>query len=241
MGLDVGLDLVPGTIEGGTVAQPSSLLNGLVAGWLMNETSNGSVQVDRVDVLGVATLTDNNTTASNAGGKNGAASDHVFANDEYFSVTTQTPLNGDRTVSLWVYPTNIAAQRPLASGGDTYRDSSPHWLISMRQTGTNVFSVYHGGGYRTGTTAQAALNTWYHVVYTYKHSTTNVGLWINGVREVDVNAADSNAGANNYIGAGYNTAMGGRLDDVYIWNRVLTDDEIAEVYASGASNPYPFT
>jgi hypothetical protein len=32
----------------------------------------------------------------------------------------------------------------------------------------------------------------------------------------------------------------GRIDEVAVWDRVLTDDERAELYAAGAGKFYPF-
>jgi hypothetical protein len=58
--------------------------NNLVAGWPLNETSDGSASVQRADVLGALTLTDNNTTPS-AAGQIGNAASFASASNESLS------------------------------------------------------------------------------------------------------------------------------------------------------------
>jgi hypothetical protein len=214
----------------------SGLLTGLTAYWKMDETSG-----TRLDSVGSNHLTDNNSVSS-AAGKIGTASSHTAASSQYLTVGGSLTASGSaRTVSLCVYPTDVSTQRAFASfaAAATPLSGTPVFILGYRQGGgSGPFFAYSGGNYRNGTTV-AALNTWYHVAYTYDPSSSNVGLWINGTREVNVTAADSNSGTTLYIGAGFNAYHDGRVDEVGLWSRVLTSIEIGTLYNAGVGVTYP--
>jgi hypothetical protein len=65
----------------------------LVAGWKMDESSNGSGPVPRADVLGIYELTDVNTTPSTTGVV-GLAADVATANTEYLSHSSGPDVSG---------------------------------------------------------------------------------------------------------------------------------------------------
>src|SRR3972149_1905325 len=122
-GLDaMGLRRRPYAVQSGGGVDPR--WDDLVAGWKLDESSDGSAPVARADVLGVYELTDNNTVAS-ATGKIGNAASFVTANSESLSVAdTDDALDGgdrDLTYSLWIKTTTVTQQSIFAksnSGGD---------------------------------------------------------------------------------------------------------------------------
>jgi hypothetical protein len=217
---------------GGRIAA-SSLLTGMVAYWKLDETSG-----TRFDSYGANHLSVNGTITSGAG-KFGNAS--VFGSGlNYHAVSSALSPNGaSRSISAWVYMTSSTSAFFLESGpgvGDS--GGTPLWIMKAHHGGSGgPFAVYHGGNYRSGTTV-ASTNTWYHVVYTYNISGASVGLWINGVREVNINVADANTGTGIYIGAPYSDYQGS-IDEVGIWNRELTSGEIATLYNAGLGVTYP--
>ena len=108
----------------------------------------------------------------------------------------------------------------------------------------NTFLMWRGGG-STGSPPLAAtsppLNQWVHVVYTQE---------INGDWKWYMNGALSNSGnftdPMNYfsefrIGGcnNYNCSWNDKLDDIGIWNRALSPQEITNLY--NAQNPQPCT
>ena len=106
-----------------------------------------------------------------------------------------------------------------------------------------------------GTTILA--NNWYHAVVQIDR-TDKVKLFLNGsaVTLATTNGTNNLApySANNYntnnpfrIGAGTNsdnvtpsTFYSGKIDEVGIWNKVLTPTEVTELYNSGAGKFYPY-
>jgi hypothetical protein len=229
-------DRVQGLIDAG-VRSGVSLLSGLTAYWALGEASG-----TRFDSLGVNNLSDNGGVGS-ATGIVGNGSSHTAASSQYLSVGGSLTANGvDRSLSMWVYPTNVSVQRGIASGGPAGAPLStlPLFIVGYRRGGgSGAFYVYCGGGYRDGSTV-AALNTWYHVVYTYNASSTNVGLWINGTREVNLNQVDSQTAPTLYIGSGFTAYHDGRIDEVGLWSRELTSTEIALLYNNGVGTSWPF-
>src|SRR5512137_2929130 len=100
MRLDSGLSLKIGSWLARVAASPagSTLLNGLVAYWPLDEQSG-----TRYDAVGDADLTDNNTVLASNAGPSGTVASFVAANSESLSVAT--PWNGTTSVTIagWVY------------------------------------------------------------------------------------------------------------------------------------------
>jgi len=109
-----------------------------------------------------------------------------------------------------------------------FQESSTSWLIFIRRS-TGVYAFEKGAVADLYSTTVATLDAWDHVVWTV--GTDNIPiLYVNG--EQVYNSADSQAFVattrNNTIGgdiAGI-PSWEGRLDDVYIFDRALSLDEI---------------
>ncbi len=98
------------------------------------------------------------------------------------------------------------------------------------------------GSVLTSTRTMAG-NTWYHIVATYDGSVKY--LYINGIREPDSVNTSGSLGPNTYhrdftLGSYDHTAngdyvnfFGGKMDDVRIYNRALSNAEIAAIYEAG--------
>ncbi len=84
-------------------------------------------------------------------------------------------------------------------------------------------------------TTTVPLSQWQHIVYTY--NSNNVNVYLNGVlisSFSNVSLVNSNNGL-YYFGAsisGSSQFYAGKLDDIGIWNRALTQDEITSLYYS---------
>jgi hypothetical protein len=86
---------------------------------------------------------------------------------------------------------------------------------------------------------------WNHVVATYNGSNAATGLkiYINGAEQSVARSANNFPGSgilnNETLKIGTDTGatsavFGGRLDDVRVYNRLLTSGEVSSLYASGA-------
>jgi hypothetical protein len=106
-----------------------------------------------------------------------------------------------------------------SSGGYAEVDTQPDWTVT-------------------------SANTWYHAVFIADG--TNLTVYVNGVQQKQASFANNISYGSDatFIIGGRDAAnygcMNGILDEIAIWNRVLTADEITELYNNGAGKAYPF-
>lgn len=215
----------------------SSLLTGLVHFWTMSESSGV-----RSDSVGTNHLADP-TSIGSAPGLMGNAASLVKASSQYFSGTTPTVFSSGaaRTLMLWfkiaageTVPNSIFGVQNLPHGSDRRcsiysSGSAPYKTIGL-QLGSNALTT--AGFYST--------EEWHQLIYTFDGVDTH-NLYSDGgtLRGTKV-AADAGSTAGMYFGnsaAGY---LNGLLQQVGVWSRVLSTDEMATIYAAGAGLPYPF-
>ncbi len=145
--------------------------------------------------------------------------------------------------TAWIYfdpgtgvPANTAEILSRAAA-----DISKGYEWGTKDSGSNTFHLsyaYNDGGIRgwyEDTTAMSR-GTWYHVGATWNQAAGSVRFFINGVFTHAVATTTGTIGHNatdpfsiGYQGAN-NSGWSGRLDDVQLWGRVLTDAEIGAVY-----------
>jgi len=204
----------------------------------LNETSNGSVSVNRADSSGNNnTLTDNNTVASIIGRLANAA-DFVRSRSEYFSIADSAQTGLDLTppfsIAFWVnYDTSGSTDGTLGKGNSltqySYqiyrRSSSPYKMtIKLSANGTSATSFDSDSGIPAG--------SWNHVAVVVNGNTVN---WY-------LNGTSNNAQPGSWTSALYNSSLpfvlgdrasgdgsriDGKLDEVRIYNRALTAGEIS--------------
>ncbi len=137
----------------------------------------------------------------------------------------------DQTVEAWVYPTNVTGTRPIVSKMLLNRGYSLE-LVSGRAS----FRLFNSGGIAetvTGTTI-LSLNTWHHVVGIRNTSTGKLHIYVNG-NEENVAVFTGLIGTSTspfYVGRNNAAYFAGRLDEVAIYNYVLSPTRIAAHYAA---------
>jgi len=97
-----------------------------------------------------------------------------------------------------------------------------------------------GGGYPTVTsTVLLSKNTWYMVTVVYNLSTGKMKIYRNGVYDTEgsILPLDETVGADLYVGRdqpaiGANYFLKGSLDDIRIYNRALTAQQIQRLYVA---------
>ena len=221
--------------------------NGLVAHWRMDEGSgttlydssgngnNGTMQgaMDASDdsvpgQIGTALDFDGSDDSINAGSD--SSIDNIF--------------NGGGTISAWINPTGwgegdfgrIIDKGPGYSFFVSNYSGIPLRSIRFAQYFTSNLSAW------TTPTDSITLNTWQHVAITYDNSSNanTPTIYINGVAQA---LAQSHAGsgtatpdndANMYIGnnGASDRAFEGSIDDVRIYNRALSADEVTGLYTN---------
>jgi hypothetical protein len=141
--------------------------------------------------------------------------------DDYVSIGAPIAAGSSYTKEAWIMITKSfsSAQNIISS------DDSPFWISSGKlQAGNN------GSSFEIIDPVNMPGNTWVHVAVTFDAATRELKLYRNGVVVASATSTRQHAGQGNYIGAwsygGPSSYLGGKIDNVRIWNTVRTADEI---------------
>lgn len=217
------------------VPQNNQLTNGLVGFWSFNgKDLEGTTAYDRSGNGNDGTLTNDPKAAI---GKVGQALQFDGV-DDYVTVVDDSTLDfdtGDFSISLWVKPATYAEGAGFIhknEGGG----QSQYWLRDESTNGSLRFMTEDPSG---GTAVETSdeyltLNEWQHIVATRNGST--VCIYKNGANSVcnsgTVRNVTNNAALRIGVGPG-DTYLNGTLDEVRIYNRVLSASEILQLYNGG--------
>ena len=222
-------------------AKPYSKLSatektGLVSYWNLDETSDGSGPVTRVDSAGSNNLTDNNTVTSvvNATMPHNVGGFFTRANAEYLSHVDNSSLRvgtNDFTFACWIDVGTYAATEGIIDKG-----SQADYTLDAN--GGNLrFYVKNGGAYPTAQVAEPATGTWNLVIAWRSAAGGNVNIQLNNGAVSSTAAAIQNndtAGAFTIGSIGSGSNFDGQIDEVGFWTRALTTQERSDLWASGA-------
>jgi hypothetical protein len=214
----------------------ASISDGLVSAWLFDDgTAN--------DFIGNNNGTLNGNPTFVEGKFNKALSFDGKAAYVNLGDTKNFP-NGSskRTVAFWTLLRNKAASDNYFMCWGECLKGGAFFAPRINADGNISLMVNNTGGYSDIDPAiklDVILGVWSHLVYTYDGATT-VKIYINGVLNHEGNtllALNTSTGFDAYIGArdcfgGYNNGIDASIDEVGIWNRVLSDDEIASLAKS---------
>lgn len=224
-----------------------SLLTNLVAYWRMEGSS--------VECVNGYNGTDTAITYSTANGKinqgagfNGITSAIVVADNAAIHI------QNNLSISLWFKTsTNYSG----SDGGFIRKDAASGtrnlWGIGIGNGANAIMGQIYNGTtvssiVSTGTTYNDGI--WHHVVFTID-STYHMNLYVDGVSvATQVNGVTLTTFPNGemdigafppFVGGGVRASfLNGDIDEVGIWNRVLTGTEIAQLYNGGNGLTYPF-
>jgi len=159
----------------------------------------------------------------------------------------------DFTISTWTKVSEFKGLKPNTSTRGAYivnkgltiygsPSRSGYGLIALSKDSVNEFGFYVGGNdqvFRTTGQNNFVANQWYHVVGVKKND--NISLYVDGVK-ISVDTVPSQLNTNNNIpfSIGTHDKLGydaegtsyfeGSIDEVKIYNRALTDEEVLELY-----------
>jgi hypothetical protein len=206
----------------GGIQQPSTLLDGLISWWDMDEISG-----DRIDSHGGFTLASNGV--GSALGKVVAKAANFVASEGDFLSRAATPYAGTTgTLAFWAKNSSSISNQTLftfnglselefkssGSGGALFvvnADSLPASKGSLTMTSWNLFLLEH-----TPTLGRIYVNN-------------VVGSDSSGSYTAITGSGDLVIGERATSGENWN----GQIGPFSIWNRILTSDERAELYNSG--------
>jgi len=184
--------------------------------------------------------------AKNVSGKFGYGLSFDGDND-YVQIPHSAALNNENwTIEAWIYlyADVGATQRRifekqqdgahtylLALFGNGYSCSLTNCLVATPSDGSTWYNV-------VAENTDILPGKWYHVAGT--HSGTTTKIYINGVLEKTqaTNYQTTSNTANAFIGsyAGSDFFFNGTIDNVIVYNRALSDEEVAEHYKAGILN-----
>lgn len=207
---------------------PSS---GLVGWWGFSGNANdASGNGNNFTVTGASLTTDRNGTPNSAYQFNGSS--QYLVNNSLSHLFSES---GSFSVSIWVYKTATATGSAIMSGAP---GGGPFVWIIQGSASVMMFGTNKQGLAWFWAPAPITLNNWDHYVGVF--TTNNMSFYKNGV--LAATNTYTHTGATSvtqplYVGRGASgTYLGGKADDVGIWNRALTAQEILDLYTASCGS-----
>jgi hypothetical protein len=217
-----------------------SLLTDLVAYWKLEEASG-----TRVDSHSTYDLTNDHNTVAQGTGILGNCADFEATNSEGLNTGSDfTVLGGGSalSMSLWIKPESDQTGFRLVAG--------------VNDAGIETFQFWKNGtgnqyGFRLAGTTQGNINiaesvigtgSWKHVVCTWGSNTMT--LYVNNSSQGTASTTGTLRSTNpapfalGWRPDNNDGFFDGLIDEVGIWSRVLTSDEVSELYNAGAGLSY---
>lgn len=223
----------------------SSLLDGLVAYWKLDEASG-----TRNDSVGSNHLTDNNTVTQ-AVGKIGNAAQFTATNLESLSIADNADLSTgdiDFGFATWVYLDSKGTSRYIATKGEG-NGTNDEFLFGYSSGADRFFlGVYNGVGGAGEALANAlgspSLATYYLIKAWHDSVANTVNIQVNNGTVDSVSYSGGGQDTTNPFTLGGTSAFGaswdGRIDEFGFWKRVWTFDERATLWNGGVGLTHPF-
>ncbi len=213
---------------------PASGLNsGLVGWWTMDgkDVVNGVLQ-DKSGNGNTGNLVNIATSTFYTLGKIGQAG-KFDGSDDVIVASSDLVGTGADSICAWIKPSGWGE-----GGFGRLFDNSVMWFYLV-QTGQSLrFTSNQSSGFYFDTTSSSIkLNQWQHVCAVRDASGSGI-VYINAVSNNTGNTGTPAAGSTSYIGnrAAGDRAFNGLIDDVRIYNRVLSASEITQLYNQGAGD-----
>ncbi len=222
--------------------------NGLVGYWKMDEDSWNGTSGEVIDSSGFGyngrAMNGANTVTN---GKKHRAGNFNDSNNQYVltSDISQIDLSGNAlTISAWVYPVSTGAIKTVVAkyDWDNGEREFVFYVGGTNDVGLNIQEnpgSYNGATGITSGTKVLSNNTWYHIAGVFEGGSFSK-VFIDGKLVGVNNSSPANDFGNTnepvILGAANDNAIqdpfDGKMDEIKIWNRALTDDEITADYNS---------
>jgi len=210
--------------------------NGPDVDWATNTAYDRSGQGNNGDI------TNMNTSTAPTIGKIGQALE-FDGGDDYVDINTSASLNlssnNKGTLTAWAYYSSVPDDQDRFV---THSENNDFWIGVGFGSASGEFTALLYDGAQKNVDSNVAVsdytNQWVYIVGTFDGS--NVKLYVNGQGK-----GSTGAGNINYEGGDYRTTIGsapaaagglfnGIIDEVRIYNRALSAEEIQQLYRAGA-------
>ncbi len=207
-----------------------NLTTGLLAYWSLNDLNDSSEYN--------YTLVDYGATPTASGKVNGA---YLFdGSDDYLLPTLSLDLDSGHSVSFWANMTVLDNLNAIFSS--TWGSSAQYWMI-MNRDDKNGWTIQSNNAQAAAFVSAGlgeTLDVWQHVVMTIDSS--GFVIWyVNGIPQgngtLPYTTGTGPVKIGDYWGGG--SPFDGTIDELGVWNRVLSQEEVEELYNSGEGlNPF---
>ncbi len=211
---------------------------GLVGYWSFNE-GVGGLAGDSSGNRNTGTLTGANGLPAWTNGKLGKAL-KFDGTDDVVTVGTSAFTTGATTITMWVKPT--ASQQ---NGLGDLRVGGSGLIIYERTIGAiaeRAMMGFRGQPEMNTPTSVITVGAWTFLAFVYnggaKNDLASFAIYANGVNQTSLTAQGTIGGSTTYnrVGSDQSSAFfNGSIDEVRIYNRALTANEISQLYQSGAA------
>jgi hypothetical protein len=195
-------------------------------------------ETEAIDFVGGNNGTLVNSPTQGATGKINKAYDFSLSTTDYVDIADNTDL-GITTGSFGVW-INADSWDDVGGGTSYWLDGRGHKYFIYSTSTDVVVGTFIGATLKTVINANPSTGNWHHFMATYDGS--NLRFYING-SEVDASptaatgtiaSASGNTRIGDYSGSVGDYSANGSIDDLRIYNRTLSAQEVQELYEMGA-------
>jgi hypothetical protein len=216
----------------GTVISTAALLtqtnriSGAVAWWTGDDNSLDIIGTNHGTLLNGPSFTP---------GKVGQAFWFDGIDDQFSAPTTGLPVgSSDRTIELWakIESFNSGGQN-LVAGYGQFGLVNAAYELTILTSDKQIYWTQYGQSFGGGGALQ--VNVWYHIAVTSSSGFTR--LYLNGAEVANGSAPFSTTPSKDfYLGFLDNSSrLRGAIDEVTVYDRALSPDEILAIYSAGAA------
>lgn len=140
---------------------------------------------------------------------------------------------GSFTFSCWMKNDSLSRYRD----DWVQRDGSNKCQIEVRSAYVRVVQKVAAGGWQSGYAYKSlSVDTWYNIAFSINTGTGVMKIYIDGVHLGTKTNADIETSMWSGAAGGFNiVSYVGKIDELSIYDGVLTDGEVAELYGGGAA------
>lgn len=220
----------------GNVPAGANLRDGLVGWWKMDE--GAGTTVNDASASGYS-LTLQNSPAWVTGCSRGNCLS-FNGSSQYLKGASTLSLSGSSvSIAFWVYFRANAGWSTLISKANATNNSTAwDWGVLMQNGANGIYLIRNGSNVNPTGTA-ISTNTWTHVVGTMNDTASKV--YFNGAL-IDTqggigsgNTQDTAGRVVNIAGSNSSDFVNAVMDDVRVYNRILSDQEVKDLYNAGVS------
>ncbi len=215
--------------------------NGLVGWWPFNGNANDESGNGNNGTVNGATLTSDRNSINNTCYSFDGVSNYIKITDNNLM-----DFSNKYSISTWVNLTSTPSSQFSVVSKERQLDGTGISMI-IDNTGKITQAFNNGSNYVTTGLKSLSNSTWYNIVFTFDGSTANI--YVNGVLDKSNVFSQSliNTTFDWFIGKEFTTSGGGNsgytnryfkgnIDDIGMWNRALTQQEITALYNGGSQS-----